>query len=91
MPKATSQKRLNRDHARQQQRPMVEEEVHQKGLATDPVLYFAAPENQDLGVVKTVRKPNVKLIIAPFPESRSDLSIYVLVQDVSNPVCVSFV
>ena len=27
MPKATSQKRLNRDHARQQQRPMVEEEV----------------------------------------------------------------
>lgn len=27
MLKATSQKRLNRDHARQQQRPMVEEEV----------------------------------------------------------------
>jgi Transposase DDE domain len=43
--------------------------AHQKGLATDPVLYFAAPENQDLGVVKTVRKPNVKLIIAPFPDS----------------------
>jgi hypothetical protein len=43
--------------------------AHQKGLATDPVLYFAAKENQDLGIVKTVRKPNVKLIIAPFPES----------------------
>jgi Transposase DDE domain len=30
--------------------------------------------NQDLGVVKTVRKPNRKLIIAPFPErtSRND-------------------
>jgi hypothetical protein len=27
MPKASSQKRINRDHARQQQRPMVEEEV----------------------------------------------------------------
>ena len=45
--------------------------AHQKGLATDPVLYFAAKENQDLGIVKTVRKPNVKLIIAPFPESAS--------------------
>jgi hypothetical protein len=45
-----------------------------KGFATDPVSYFAAPENQDLGVVKTIRKPNRKLIIAPFPErtSRSD-------------------
>jgi hypothetical protein len=42
--------------------------AHQKGLATDPVKYFAAPENQDLGVVKSIRKPNVKLIIAPFPE-----------------------
>ena len=43
--------------------------AHQKGLANDPVRYFAAKENQDLGIVKTVRKPNVKLIIAPFPES----------------------
>jgi hypothetical protein len=45
-----------------------------KGLATDPVSYLAAPENQDLGVVKTIRKPNRKLIIAPFPDrtSRSD-------------------
>ena len=42
--------------------------AHQKGLANDPLKYFAAPENQDLGVVKSIRKPNVKLIIAPFPE-----------------------
>ena len=42
--------------------------AHQKGLANDPIKYFAAPENQDLGVVKSIRKPNVKLIIAPFPE-----------------------
>lgn len=41
--------------------------AHRKGLATDPIKYFAAPENQDLGVVKSIRKPNVKLIIAPFP------------------------
>ncbi|OWY64094.1 hypothetical protein B7486_49205, partial [cyanobacterium TDX16] len=39
----------------------------QKGLATHPVQYFAAPENQDLGIVKPKRKANVKLIVAPFP------------------------
>ncbi len=44
--------------------------AHHKGLANDPIKYFSAPENQDLGVVKTIRKPNVKLIIAPFPEHR---------------------
>jgi hypothetical protein len=42
--------------------------AQKKGLANDLVRYFAAPENQDLGVVKTIRKPNVKLIIAPFPD-----------------------
>jgi hypothetical protein len=41
--------------------------AHQKGLATDPVKYFAARENRDLGIVKQVRKPNVRLIVAPFP------------------------
>jgi hypothetical protein len=45
--------------------------AHHKGLATNPVTYFAHRENQDLGVVKAVRKPNVKLIIAPFPDSIS--------------------
>ena len=42
--------------------------ARQKGLAADPIKYFAAPENQDLGIVKRKRKPNVKLIIAPFPD-----------------------
>ena len=42
--------------------------AHQKGNATDPLSYFTAPENQDLGIVKRQRKPNVKLIVAPFPE-----------------------
>ena len=42
--------------------------AHQKGIATDPVKYFAARENQDLGIVKQQRKPKVKLIVAPFPE-----------------------
>ncbi len=47
---------------------------HQKGLASKPVKYFANPKNQDLGIVKRQQKPNVKLIVAPFPEKqRGDL------------------
>ncbi|NQE38040.1 hypothetical protein E5S67_05822 [Microcoleus sp. IPMA8] len=42
--------------------------AHQQGKATDPPKYFAPPENQDLGIVKSQRKPNVKLIVAPFPD-----------------------
>lgn len=42
-----------------------------RGEASDPVKYFAAPENQRcLGIVKRRRKPNKKLIIAPFPEKQ---------------------
>jgi len=44
--------------------------AHQKDKAIDPVKYFASPENQDLGIVKRQRKPNVKLIVAPFPEKQ---------------------
>jgi hypothetical protein len=42
--------------------------ARQQGKTTDPIEYFAAPENQDLGIVKRQRKPNIKLIIAPFPD-----------------------
>ncbi len=44
--------------------------AHQKGKAADPVKYFASRENQDLGIVKGRRKPNIKLIVAPFPEKQ---------------------
>ncbi|OWY62834.1 IS4 family transposase, partial [cyanobacterium TDX16] len=44
--------------------------AYQKGKATDPVKYFSAPENQDLGIVKRQRKPFVKLIVAPFPDKQ---------------------
>ncbi len=44
--------------------------AYNNGKATDPVQYLAAPENQDLGIVKRQRKPNVKLIIAPFPDQQ---------------------
>jgi Transposase DDE domain len=42
--------------------------AHQKGKAIDLIEYFCAPENRDLGIVKSQRKPNVKLIVAPFPD-----------------------
>jgi hypothetical protein len=41
--------------------------AYHKGLATDPVSYFAAPENQDLGVVKCLRKPQKRLDLSPYP------------------------
>jgi hypothetical protein len=46
--------------------------AHQKGLTDDPIKYFAAPENQDLGIVKSIRKSPVRLIIAPFPERQKN-------------------
>lgn len=48
--------------------------AYQKRLATDPVKYFADPKNQDLGIVKRKRKPNVKLIVAPFPDRQRSSS-----------------
>jgi hypothetical protein len=41
--------------------------AYDKGKATDPVKYFAAKENQDLGVVKTLRKSVPKLDLSPSP------------------------
>ncbi|MBW4450033.1 MAG: IS4 family transposase [Spirirestis rafaelensis WJT71-NPBG6] len=43
--------------------------AYDKGKADDPVKYFAAKENQDLGVVKSIRKPVSKLDFSPFPAS----------------------
>ena len=42
--------------------------AHQKAKVTDPVKYFADPQNRDLGIIKQKRKPNVKLIVTPFPD-----------------------
>jgi hypothetical protein len=41
--------------------------AYDKGKATDPVSYLAAKENQDLNVVKTLRKPIQNLDLSPFP------------------------
>ena len=38
-----------------------------KGTATDPVNYFADPQNRDLGIVKVLRKPPAILDLSPYP------------------------
>ncbi len=46
--------------------------AHQKGLTDNPLKYFTAAENQDLGIVKSIRKPPIRLIIAPFPSRQKN-------------------
>ena len=46
--------------------------ARQKGLTDDPIQYFADPKNRDLGIVKSVRKPRVRLIIDPFPDRQKN-------------------
>ena len=58
--------------------------AYDKGQATDPVKYFAAPENRDLGIVKTLRKPRVKLDLSPFPERRGSQSAFFLPNLLTN-------
>ncbi len=41
--------------------------AYDNGLASDPIVYFAAPENQDLGVIKPLRKPQKWLDLSPYP------------------------
>ena len=45
--------------------------AYQKGLAQDPVKYFAAPENQDLGIIKRQRK---KSSSSAFPSPLGNLT-----------------
>ena len=42
-------------------------QAYAKNKASDLVAYFAAPENQDLDVVKTIRKPVHRLDLRPYP------------------------
>ncbi|NJL51814.1 MAG: hypothetical protein HC930_05545, partial [Hydrococcus sp. SU_1_0] len=44
-----------------------------RGETQDPIEYFSNPDIQKcLGIVKRQRKPNKKLIIAPFPDKQRD-------------------
>jgi hypothetical protein len=38
-----------------------------RGKTTEPVLFFAASENQHLDIVKTVRKKPKSLDLSPYP------------------------
>ena len=64
--------------------------AYQKGLATDPVSYFAAPQNQDLGIVKARRKPFIKLIIAPFPTATGTSSPFFFGPSSTTPLTTGF-
>ena len=46
--------------------------AYQKGLANDPVKYFAAPENRDLGVIKRLRKKPSTTANPPASDSSID-------------------
>jgi hypothetical protein len=43
--------------------------AYDKGRATDPIAYFADPQNQDLDVVKSLRKKRPQLEFTPFPKT----------------------
>lgn len=64
--------------------------ARQKGLTDDPIKYFAAPENQDLGIVKSIRKPQVRLIIAPFPERQQNSSNFFFASSSQNQLTNAF-
>ena len=49
-------------------------DAYHRGLAQDPVRYLAAPENRDLGVIKTIRKPPKQLDFAPYFKTLPDTS-----------------
>ena len=40
--------------------------AYERGLANDPVAYLSAPENRDLGVIKSIRKPPKILDLNPY-------------------------
>jgi hypothetical protein len=38
-----------------------------RGKESDPIAYFTALENQDLGIFKVIRKPFPRLYLQPYP------------------------
>ncbi len=60
------------EHAKKTQRPMVEDEVIANQLEALLTPAITARENRDLGVIKSIRKPRVRLIIAPFPDRQKN-------------------
>lgn len=48
----------------------------------------AAPSNQDLGIVKQLLKPNVKLIVAPFPDKQHTKSKFFFQPIAETPLTI---
>jgi hypothetical protein len=48
--------------------------AYNRGLATDPVAYLAAPENRDLAVIKAIRKTPKRLDLKPYFENMENSS-----------------
>ncbi len=49
-------------------------DAYNRGLASDPIAYLAAPENRDLSVVKTIRKPPRIINLNPYISALSGSS-----------------
>ena len=52
--------------------------TYEKGLALDPVKYFADAKNRDLGIVNRLRKPKVKLPFLLLKEALNSFSSQLL-------------
>lgn len=64
--------------------------ARQKGQADDPVKYFAAPENRDLGIVKQQRKPRVRLIVAAYPDQQRGTEEFFFRASPQTPLTTAF-
>ena len=60
--------------------------AYHKGLTNDPIKYFAAESNRDLGIIKSIRKPLVRLIIAPFPERQKNSRLFFFSSNSQTPL-----
>jgi hypothetical protein len=64
----TTSRKTNRDHAKKKHRPIVEDEVIAEQLEKLLTPAITNQENYYRKLIKQKRKPNVKLIVAPFPD-----------------------
>lgn len=64
--------------------------ARQKGLAANPIEYFAAAENRDLGIVKQQRKPRVRLIVAPYPDKQRGREDFFFRPSAQTPLTTAF-
>lgn len=62
-----------------------------RGKTHDPITYFADSDRQKcLGIVKRPRKPNRKLIVAPFPEKQRETSQFFFQSPPKSPLTTCF-